>query len=387
MKHTFFIASRIKFRSRIVIASIAISYVVMIVAIAISSGFRNEIRNALAQVGGDIQLCPANMSLFDESSPIDAAPGYVGDILNVEGVESIRPVVYRAGIVKSGDRIHGIMIKGEDRSDSVSLSVSVPRRLSQITGLNAGDKMLVYFIGDKVKARNFTISSIYDPIVETDDKLVVHADIKDLQRLNGWNEADASILEVVLKDEYRTKQRLSETTEQIGHIVYTKAEEDSPGVFVSSSQKRFPQLFDWLDLIDFNVLFVLVLMIIVAGFNMISGLLIMLFENISTIGVFKAMGMTDKSISKVFLTSSATLVLKGMLIGNGIALALCYIQQLTKAVKLDPRNYFVSFVPVQVDVLDILVLDIASFAVIVLLLLIPCAFISKVDPADTVRVR
>lgn len=387
MKHTFFIASRIKFRSRIVIASIAISYVVMIVAIAISSGFRNEIRNALAQVGGDIQLCPANMSLFDESSPIDAAPGYVGDILNVEGVESIRPVVYRAGIVKSGDRIHGIMIKGEDRSDSVSLSVSVPRRLSQITGLNAGDKMLVYFIGDKVKARNFTISSIYDPIVETDDKLVVHADIKDLQRLNGWNEADASILEVVLKDEYRTKQRLSETTEQIGHIVYTKADEDSPGVFVSSSQKRFPQLFDWLDLIDFNVLFVLVLMIIVAGFNMISGLLIMLFENISTIGVFKAMGMTDKSISKVFLTSSATLVLKGMLIGNGIALALCYIQQLTKAVKLDPRNYFVSFVPVQVDVLDILVLDIASFAVIVLLLLIPCAFISKVDPADTVRVR
>lgn len=387
MKHTFFIASRIKFRSRIVIASIAISYVVMIVAMAISSGFRNEIRNALAQVGGDIQLCPANMSLFDESSPIDAAPGYVGDILNVEGVESIRPVVYRAGIVKSGDRIHGIMIKGEDRSDSVSLSVSVPRRLSQITGLNAGDKMLVYFIGDKVKARNFTISSIYDPIVETDDKLVVHADIKDLQRLNGWNEADASILEVVLKDEYRTKQRLSETTEQIGHIVYTKADEDSPGVFVSSSQKRFPQLFDWLDLIDFNVLFVLVLMIIVAGFNMISGLLIMLFENISTIGVFKAMGMTDKSISKVFLTSSATLVLKGMLIGNGIALALCYIQQLTKAVKLDPRNYFVSFVPVQVDVLDILVLDIASFAVIVLLLLIPCAFISKVDPADTVRVR
>lgn len=387
MKHTFFIASRIKFRSRIVISSIAISYVVMIVAIAISSGFRNEIRNALAQVGGDIQLCPANMSLFDESSPIDAAPGYVGDILNVEGVESIRPVVYRAGIVKSGDRIHGIMIKGEDRSDSVSLSVSVPRRLSQITGLNAGDKMLVYFIGDKVKARNFTISSIYDPIVETDDKLVVHADIKDLQRLNGWNEADASILEVVLKDEYRTKQRLSETTEQIGHIVYTKADEDSPGVFVSSSQKRFPQLFDWLDLIDFNVLFVLVLMIIVAGFNMISGLLIMLFENISTIGVFKAMGMTDKSISKVFLTSSATLVLKGMLIGNGIALALCYIQQLTKAVKLDPRNYFVSFVPVQVDVLDILVLDIASFAVIVLLLLIPCAFISKVDPADTVRVR
>ena len=126
---------------------------------------------------------------------------------------------------------------------------------------------------------------------------------------------------------------------------------------------------------------------IVAGFNMISGLLITLFENISTIGVFKAMGMTDKSISKIFLSSSATLVLKGMAIGNGVALLFCVIQGTFHLLKLDPTNYFVSFVPVNLNVFTVLTVDFISFVVIMLLLLIPCAFISKVDPADTVRVR
>ena len=129
------------------------------------------------------------------------------------------------------------------------------------------------------------------------------------------------------------------------------------------------------------------LMTVVAGFNMISGLLIMLFENISTIGLLKALGMTDKTIAKVFLSSSAVLVGKGMLIGNALALLFCIVQGKTGLVPLDPENYFVSSVPVHLDPAWILTADIVAFAVIMLLLLIPCVFISKVDPADTVRVR
>ena len=150
---------------------------------------------------------------------------------------------------------------------------------------------------------------------------------------------------------------------------------------------RYPQLFDWLDLLDFNVLFVLVLMMIVAGFNMISGLLITLFENISTIGVFKAMGMTDRNIAGIFLGSSASVVFKGMLAGNAVAVLLCVIQEKLHLLKLDPSNYFVSFVPVDLDLMTVVTVDAVSFIVIMLLLLIPCAFISKIDPADTVRVR
>jgi lipoprotein-releasing system permease protein len=150
---------------------------------------------------------------------------------------------------------------------------------------------------------------------------------------------------------------------------------------------RYPQLFDWLDLIDFNVLFILLLMTVVAGFNMISGLLIMLFDNISTIGLLKALGMNDKSISKVFLTSASVLVFKGMLAGNALAILFCLAQDKLHILKLDPVNYFVSYVPVNINVGSILLADIVSFVVIMLLLLIPTLFISRIDPAQTVRMK
>ena len=139
--------------------------------------------------------------------------------------------------------------------------------------------------------------------------------------------------------------------------------------------------------IDFNVFFILMLMTVVAGFNMISGLLIMLFENISMIGILKALGMTDRAISKVFLSSSAVLAGKGMAIGNMLAFAFCLIQKTTHLIPLNPENYFVSYVPVNVDAGMVLLADAGAFVVIMLLLLIPCLFISKVDPAETVKMQ
>ena len=387
MKHTMFIASRLRFRRRIVTVSVAVSYVVMIIAMAVSSGFRNEVRNALSHLGGDIQLCPSNLNFLDEARPIDAAPSYLPLLENIVGVESAEPAVYRAGIVKVGENIQGVMLKGVHSPDSVSLSVSIPRRLSEIGGIGVGDKMLTYFVGEKVKVRNFTVASIYDPVVETDDRLVVYADMKDMQRLNGWSSDQASLLEIRMKPRFRDEATIESAAREAGFIAYSYATDEMGSVFASSMSSRYPQLFDWLDLLDFNVLFVLVLMMLVAGFNMISGLLITLFENISTIGVFKAMGMTHKSIAKVFLVSSASTVLKGMLAGNVAAFVLCLLQDWLHLLKLDPKNYFVSFVPVDINVVDILSVDLISFAVIMLLLLIPCSFISRIDPADSIRVR
>ena len=387
MTNTFFIASRLRYKRRIITVSIAVSYIVMIVAIAVSSGFRNEVRDALADMGGDIQLSPSSISVVGDADPIDAKPSYLPLLENVDGVDVVEPAIYKAGIVKAGDDIYGVIVKGVETADTVSLSVSIPRRLSEIGGLSVGDKMLTYFVGEKMKVRNFNVSSVYDPLVEADGRLVVYADIRDLQRLNGWKENEVSMLEIRMKPQYRDEDHIYETTQEVGYIAYSHTDGEQTGVFASSAMSRYPQLFDWLDLIDFNVLFVLVLMIIVAGFNMISGLLITLFENISTIGVFKAMGMTDKSISRIFLTSSATLVLKGMVWGNVAALLFCILQDKLHLLKLDPTNYFLSFVPVDVDLLTVATVDIISFAVIMLLLLIPCSFVSKVDPADTVRVR
>lgn len=359
----------------------------MIVAVAVSSGFRSQVRDALSQMGGDVQLCPANQNFLDEAQPINSNPPYMEQLKQIKSVESVSPAVYRAGIMKVEENIYGVIFKGVESEDTSSLAVSIPRSLAQTANLNEGDKALTYFVGEKIKARNFKVASIYDPIVETDGTMIVYANIDDLRRLNGWEEDEASMLEINLKSQYKDEQQIEEATQEIGFVAYSYSDGDGSDVFASSVSSRYPQLFDWLNLLDFNVLFVLVLMMIVAGFNMISGLLITLFENISTIGVFKAMGMTDKSISKVFLSSSAALVLKGMLIGNAVALLLCLIQGQYHILKLDPKNYFVSFVPVDLDIFTVLTVDAVSFVVIMLLLLIPCAFISKVDPADTVRVR
>lgn len=392
MDASLFISRRLRFKGKIAMISIAVSFLVMIIAVAVSSGFRHEIRSGISSVSGDIQLLPLNMNLMDETSPVEADAAYLPYLQDIDGIEDILPVIYRAGIVRHNEEIHGVLLKGlpsenlpYPNPDSVSLAVSIPRRLSEITGLEEGDKMLTYFVGEKVRARQFNVVSIYDSMLETDDRLVVYADLKDLQRLNGWDANEVSAVEIMLDRE--NKSKVDEKTEEVGAMVYAYSSEDETTVLASSCVSRYPQIFDWLNLMDFNVLFILILMTIVAGFNMISGLLIMLFENISTIGLLKTLGMTDRAIAKVFLSSSAVLAIKGMAIGNALAIIFCVVQSTTHVLELDPVNYFVSYVPVHPDMGLILTADVIAFAAIMLLLLIPCLFISKVDPAETVRVR
>lgn len=384
MDVSLFISRRLRFKGGLAMTCIAVSYLVMIVAVAISSGFRSEIRSGLSALSGDVQLTPPNLNVLDQSRPIEKDAAYLPYLMEVEGVVSVEPVVYKAGIVKQGSDIHGVLFKGTDRGDK---GISIPTRLSEISGLGVGDMMTVYFVGDKVRVRKFEISSMYDSLVEADDRLVVYAGISDLQRLGGWSDSQVSAMEIILDEAHKDEWEIVEATQEIGAIVNAYSEESEAPVIAVSSVSRFPQLFDWLDLIDFNVLIILLLMTVVAGFNMISGLLIMLFENISTIGLLKALGMNDKAISKVFLSSAAVLVLKGMLVGNVIALAFAAIQSWTHLLKLDPANYFVSFVPVKINAGAVFLADIVSFIVIMLLLLIPTMFISKVDPAKTVRMK
>lgn len=397
MDVSLFIASRLRFKEKVVLSCITVSFLIVIIAVAVSSGFRTEIRNGVSRVTGDVQLALPRLNYLEESSPVNASPTYIDKVLDVDGVESVQPVVYRAGIVKDDSDIFGVMVKGVTDSsaeaagivlpDSVKLGVSIPSAFAELSGLSVGDRMLAYFIGDRVKVRQFNVAAIYESLVETDGRYLVYADIDDMRRLNGWDDGQASMLEVMLKDGYRDEQTIEAVSDQIGFVMKAYATEDDDVLVSMSSVSRFPQLFDWLGLIDFNVFFILLLMTIVAGFNMISGLLIMLFENISTIGLLKSLGMTDRSIAKVFLASSAVLVLKGMVLGNALAFLFCFIQDKTHILRLDPENYFVSFVPVHIDFGTVFLADAAVFAAIMLLLLIPSLFISRVDPAETVRVR
>lgn len=383
-----------RFGGSIAVVSIAVSFLVMIIAVAVSSGFRHEIRDGISSCTGDIQLMPVDMNWISEDFPVGASPEYLDDILSLPGVASVTPAVYRAGIIKNGGDIHGAVFKGVETApakasgaDTVKLGVSIPSRLGKLLGITVGDRLLVYFIGETVKVRNFNVVSVYEGIMDGTDEMVVMVDIKDLRRLNGWEEDRASMLEVNLQPNSRGAADMSRLTAQVGEIVLEGQGEDDDTLVPTSVMDRYPQIFDWLSLLDFNVFVILVLMTIVAGFNMVSGLLIMLFRNISTIGTLKALGMTDMMIAKVFLRVSSKVVLKGLLAGNALALSFCFIQGWTHFLKLNPENYFVPFVPVHINVPAVVLADLAAFAVILVILLIPCLFISSIDPSRTVRAQ
>lgn len=390
MDASFFIAGRLRVRGRIVVACITVSFLVMIVAVSISSGYRSEIRSGLSELAGDVQITSPDRNVLNEERPIEADPAYLPYINEMKVVDRIVPVVYRAGIFRKSDEMYGIMLKGLPGgvgADTVDLAVSIPGRLAEKAGLARGDRMLTYFVGEKIKVRQFKVADVYDDIVDTEGKYLVYASMSDLQRLNDWADDEVSAVEIILDKDCKGEGAIRAASDEIGHIINSYSSEEDEAVVAVSSVVRFPQLFNWLDLIDFNVLVILVLMMIVAVFNMISGLLIMLFEHISTIGLLKSLGMTDKSIARLFLSSSAILVGKGLAIGNILAIILCVIQKTTHILKLNPENYYVSFVPVDLDLGLVFAADLIAFVVIMLFLLIPCMFISRVDPAETVRVR
>ncbi len=386
MKATAFIAGRLRFQGRIAVATVAIASFIIIIAVAVSSGFRKELRNGIASISGDIRLTSPDLNYISDTEPIRSDATYISALDSLQDIKSITPVVYRAGIVKGGENIHGVLFKGIPEGYD-SLYVSIPRRLASIMGLKEGDGMLTYFIGESVKARKFKVRSVYQDILGSDDKLIVYAGISDLQRLNGWDSNEVSAVEIALDDRHRSEENMREMTQEVGATVLFNTPEDESTVVASSALNMYPEIFSWLDLIDFNVLFVLILMTVVAGFNMISSLLIMLFRNISHIGVLKSLGMSDRSIISVFLRVSSSAVLRGMLIGNALALLFCLIQSTTHIISLNPENYFISFVPVNINVWQVILVDVISYLATMLLLVLPCQMVLGVDPAKTVRAQ
>ena len=353
--------------------AIAVSFFVIIVAVAVSSGFRHEIREGVAAMTGDVSIAPY-ASGADELESLPAHPPQEAAIRALPGVKDVVPVVVRAGIVKNGDIVHGVIVKGiPDQVGNDELNVSIPQRLSEIMGLGEGDDLTTYFVGEKLRVRKFHIASVHRDLIELDDNLLVYARMEDLQRLNGWEADEVSSLEVRLTDNADQDRMALE----IGTLL-----ED---YYVTSSKRTYPQVFDWLNLLDFNVVIILILMTVVAGFNMVSGLLIMLLRNISTVGTLKTLGMDNRSIGRLFVRIGAEAVLKGMVIGNAAALLFCLLQGTTHLIPLDPANYFVSWVPVRVNLLWILGADAIAFAGILLLLWIPSRAVARIDPARTVK--
>ena len=381
-------------------ASIAISLIVMILSVSISDGFKREIRAKASGFSGELILHSPGEDVTTTLYPVNSNSDFVAKIEHLKGVEAVFPFAYRSGIVKHGEEIQGVMVKGVGEEfdwhffrsalvegsipvlgdTSATAGIIISARLAKMLGYAVGDRVLLYFIDNSVRARNFILTGIYSAQLEDIDKTLVVTDIKIVQQLNGWKEYEASGLEV------RVSERADiETLAEEIEATIMDSEDDA--MFVTKIDELFPHLFDWLKLLDFNVLFILVLMLAVAGFNMVSGLLILTFEKISMIGLLKALGMRNSDVHKIFMLRALKIVFTGLVVGNLTGIMLASLQSRFGVVGLDPANYFVDTVPIYMDWLKITLLNICTVLVITLVLYIPSAFISNVSPEKSLRFK
>ncbi len=367
-------------------ASIVVSFVVMIVAAAISGGFRKEISDALTSLAGDVSVIP--VSTGDVPERIMHSADYVDQFSQIDGVQSVTPVLYSGGMLRKGENVHGVLFKASDgtRFDN-DMGVRIPRRLAEILDAEQNDKLTAYFVGDHVVLRRFDVVDIYDGIVTDDDKLVVLCDASMLRRVLDYGDDESSSLEIALTPSHKKDGDIQGVCNEVSFMLYEDAHEDQSTLIAYTRRARYSALFDWLDLIDMNVNIIMLLMVIVAGFNMVCALLILLFQNIRTIGVLKTLGMSVRDIVRTFLISSARTVGLAMIYGNISAFMLCWIQDCFHVIRLDPQSYFLSYVPIDLDPAFVVLCDCIGFAAIMAVLLVPCTFISKVQASRSVDYR
>ena len=382
------------------LVSVAVSIFVIIVAVCVLLGFRKEICSKTSAFMGTMALVAPGQTPMNEKYPVSENISFLGKIDSLDGVKHHQRVAYSSGLIKTEDNIYGAHFKGVDSlynfdffrenlsagevpsyTGRISSDVVMAARLARQMGYGVGDEITAYFIGEDVKVRKFNIVGLFDAQLENLDNTMVLCDIRQAQRLNGWEKDEVSSIEIMLSD----KADIDRKSYEISDIIYEQSTDSDPALFATSVKQIFPNLFDWLNLLDLNVVAILILMIVVAGFNMISSLLIILFRNISSIGLLKAMGMTSQGVGKVFRNVALNIVGKGLLIGTALAVVLCAIQKHFKILTLDPENYFVKYVPIEFNFGYILLAVLISLVAIMLILSLTSRFIARVSPDKTMR--
>ncbi|MEO8793881.1 MAG: FtsX-like permease family protein [Daejeonella sp.] len=406
MNLPFFIAKRITFNSkrtfsklivRIAILGIMLGLAVMILAVAIVKGFKSEIREKVRGFAGDIQVVKYDLNTSYENSPFILKPASLNDIKKYPEIAHAQPFATKPGIINTNNEVEGVVLKGVDKtydwtyfknilvdgkvidfSDSVEAQKQL--LISQYTAnrlnLKVGDDFLMYFVQQPLRKRKFEIVGIYNLGVEEVDKTYVIGDLNLIKRLNSWSSDQVGGYELRLKD----FSQLDTTAVK----VYENLDIDLKSYTVKES---YPTIFEWLSLLDINTQVILVLMLAVALINMISALLIMILERTNMIGILKALGSSDWSIRKIFLYNAAYLIGLGLLLGNILGVGLGIFQHTTHFFELDQASYFISFVPVQLSFMDILLLNAGTLGICILVMIIPSLLVSKISPVKAITFK
>jgi lipoprotein-releasing system permease protein len=407
-KRLFFDKSNQQFLSkkiiRIALFGIALGLAVMIVSLAVITGFKTEIRNKVIGFGSHIQIINFESRNSYENPPISKNQPFTSELKNINGVESVQVFATKPGMIKTDESIQGIVLKGVDTGYNWSFfeknlvdgvipklndtsrvnEILLSENISRLLKLKTGESAVLYFINEnEVTPRmlQLKVSGIYSTSLEEFDNLFIIGDIKQIQRLNDWQPDKISGFEILVSD----FNKIGITEMEVRNLVINYSNENSAILRTESITRQYPQIFDWLSILDMNVWVILFLMVMVAGFNMISALLVLILERSTMIGVLKALGSPNQSIRKVFLYLSVFLTSRGMLWGNIIGIAIILIQKYFHLIKLNQATYYVDVVPVNFNILHILLLNIGCLLVTTFMLVIPSYLVSKISPDKSIR--
>ena len=379
---------------RIAILAIALSVVVMLLSITVLTGFKNEIPNKIIGFGSHITITNLTNNQSYESEPILLNQEFYPSITDQQGIKHIQTFATKAGIIKTEDEILGMVLKGisSDFEPSffeqnlvegkvpiynntlTSNKVMISKSVTDILQLKLGEKLIMYFVEQPPRVRKFLIAGIYETGFTDFDDLIVMADIRHIQKLNGWESNQVGGFEILIDNFDKLDEITAKVYEQIPYNLNAK-----------SIKEKNPQLFDWLDLQNINVRVILILMLIVGGVNMITALLILILERTRLVGILKALGATNWSVRKVFLYNAIYLILKGLFWGNIIGLGIALLQQKFQLISLDPNIYYMSSVPINFNFMHILGLNLGTLLVCWLILIIPSIIITKITPVKAIR--
>ena len=387
---------------RIATVGVAIGLMVMIVTVCVVLGFKHTIRDKVAGFGGHIQV--QNLMRYNEIDPytICADDSMMQVFGQQQGVRHVQRYTITQGLLKTDDDFLGVMFKGVGQefdkrflqqnivdgeipafSDSTSrYQLLMSKMIADKLHLAVGDKVYAYFMGEEdVKTRRYTVAGIYQTNMTRFDENLCFTDLYAANRLNGWDEGHCTGVEVAVDN----LDRLGVTAEAfVDHVNRT---DDGHGnqMITQTIYELYPNIFTWLELLDINVWIILVLMVFVAGFTMISGLLIIILERTQMIGILKALGTRNKTVRHVFLWFSVFIIGKGMLWGNILGIGIVLLQQHTGLVRLDPQVYYVSQAPMELNIPLILLLNVATLLICVFVLIAPSYLVSRIQPAKSMR--
>lgn len=377
------------------------SLAVMLIAVSVVTGFRHQIANKVTGFAAHVQIVNYDSNLSYETRPIKRNQTFLGELAAIPEIRHIQTFATKPGLAKNDVGTSGLILKGIGAdfdwsffrnnlsegsswtpSDTLRSShILISRHTARQLSLQTGDSLSVWFMQNPPRARKFVVSGIYETGLEEFDKFFALIDIAHIQRLNQWSAEQISGFEIFFHD-FRQVDRIYP---KVFDTVGTNYSDTDATLQVISVTDRYAQIFDWLRIIDTNVWIILTLMVMVAGFNMISGLLIMILERTRTIGILKSLGASTPFIRNIFLMQSFSVILKGLFWGNLIGLGLLFIQYSTGLLTLDQSQYFLSEVPVEFNPIHILLLNGITLLAVWSMLLLPSMIIANISPDKSIR--